>query len=211
MNRSTEEIDLLLHRAARGEIGAMAALLTGQRADLTQFVASRLDRRVAARLDVADIVQDVLIEAACKFPKYIEQRPVPFPVWLQRLALECLAHTHRAHVRTKKRSVCREVQQSGGNGATASGYHLSRAKARDKTPSSDVAGKELFARVGVLMKQLSACDQEALRLRFVEQMPVAEVASRLGLTEGALRMRQLRALRQLRELLEVDGMTEDME
>ena len=197
-----EETDILLERAAQGQIGAMAELLNSQREALTRFIAARLDKRMAARVDAGDLVQDVLIEAAAKLPDFLENRPIPFRAWLQRLALECLSHTRRTHIGAKKRSVAREIQQSAANVPDVSGFHLSRARSRDKTPSSDVAGRELYEEVGRLMLRLPECDREVLRLRFVEQLPVAQVAGALGLTEGAVRMRQLRALRELRELLE---------
>jgi RNA polymerase sigma-70 factor, ECF subfamily len=203
-----EETDILLERAAAGEIGATAKLLNSQRDALTRFIAARLDKRVAARLDAADLVQDVLIEAAAKLPDFLENRPIAFRAWLQRLALECLSHSRRTHIRAKKRSVEREIQQSAANATDVNGFHLSHARSRDKTPSSDVAGRELYAEVGRLMLGLAECDREVLRLRFVEQLPVAQVATALHITEGAVRMRQLRALRELRELLE-RGMPEE--
>jgi RNA polymerase sigma-70 factor (ECF subfamily) len=203
-----EETDILLERAAAGETGAVAELFNSQRDALTRFIAARLDKRMAARLDASDLVQDVLIEAAAKLPDFLADRPIAFRAWLQRLALECLSHSRRTHIWAKKRAVGREVQQSAANVPDVNGIHLSRARSRDKTPSSDVAGRELYAEVGRLMMRLPMGDREVLRLRFVEQLPVAQVATSLGITEGAVRMRQLRALRQLRELLEA-GMPEE--
>ncbi|HLJ12552.1 MAG TPA: sigma-70 family RNA polymerase sigma factor [Planctomycetaceae bacterium] len=204
MDGPLDNFDLVLQSASAGDISAMAHLLTGERGALNQFVATRLDKRLAARLDVGDIVQDVLIEAACKLPDYLDRRPLPFTAWLQCLALERLAHVHRTHIRTKKRSVCREVAQSGAGEDSSNGSLVSRVMSRDKTPSSYVAGKELYEQVAQLMKGLPECDQELLRLRFIEQHPVKAIATSLGLTQEAVRMRQLPALRRLRELLD-DG------
>jgi RNA polymerase sigma-70 factor (ECF subfamily) len=44
-------------------------------------------------------------------------------------------------------------------------------------------------------------DREVLVLRFLEDLPTAEAAAVLGVGEGALKMRVVRALQRLRELL----------
>jgi len=47
----------------------------------------------------------------------------------------------------------------------------------------------------------SSRDREVLVLRYLEGLPVGEVAEVLGLGEGAVKMRQLRALERLRSVL----------
>src|SRR5260370_22372637 len=169
----------------------MAELLNSQRDALNRFIATRLDKRMAARVDAGDLVQDVLIEAAANLPDFLENRPIAFRAWLQRLALECLSHSRRTHIRAKKRSVEREVQQSATNATDVNGLHLSRARSRDKTPSSDVAGRELYAEVGRLMLWLPESDREVLRLRCVEQLTLAMVAAALHIAAMAVRLRLL--------------------
>jgi RNA polymerase sigma-70 factor (ECF subfamily) len=105
----------------------------------------------------------------------------------------------------RKRSVRREVSMTGSNGWSSDALSAFHPRSRDKTPSSYVAGKELYGEVARLMKELPDDDQELLRLRFIEQFSAKDVAVSLGITEQAVRMRQLRALRQLRELLEPGG------
>jgi RNA polymerase sigma-70 factor (ECF subfamily) len=205
MDETFEEDDLLLARAASGHVAAMSELLTRQREPLMRFFSSRLDKRLAARLDVSDIVQDVLVEAACKLPDFFERRPASFTAWLRQIAAERLAHVHRTHIQAKKRSVRREVSQSEKDACGSNGFHLRNARSREKTPSSNVAGQELRDEVARLMQRLPAADQELLRLRFVEQLPAREVAAALGIGPETVRMRQLRALRRLREFLDYES------
>jgi RNA polymerase sigma-70 factor (ECF subfamily) len=51
------------------------------------------------------------------------------------------------------------------------------------------------------LTRLSDRDREVLVLRHLEQLTIREAAAVLGLTEAAVKARQVRALRQLRELL----------
>jgi len=202
MDGPNPRIETLIQLAAAGDRVATSQLLAEQGAYLAQFVSGRLDKRLAARLDVGDIVQEILMDAAGKLPLYLEQRQVPFTVWVQSLAIDHLKLHHRTHIRTQKRSVCREAPQTGVDAASSNEALMKNARSRDKTPSSLIAGKEFYAIVNKLLQELPDCDQELLRLRFAEQLPIKEIAKQLGVSEPAIRMRQLRALRRLRELLD---------
>src|SRR5947209_378094 len=103
-----EDTEDLLRRAAAGEIAARERLLARHRDRLRQAVALRLDRRLAARVDPSDVVQEAMADAAHKFSDYLRRRPLPFYPWLRQLALERLIELHRRHIQAQKRSVMRE-------------------------------------------------------------------------------------------------------
>jgi RNA polymerase sigma-70 factor (ECF subfamily) len=98
----------LLDQAAGGNHEARSALLERHRRRLRSLVALRLDRRLAARADPSDVVQESLVEADRRLSDFLRDRPVPFYVWLRQLALERLADLCRLHLRAQKRSVRRE-------------------------------------------------------------------------------------------------------
>src|SRR6516225_4048109 len=106
------DLEILLRAAVGGDGGAMTRLLDAIRPALLRFVARRLDSRVAVRLEPADVVQDVLVIAAARFGVFLEHRPLPFDPWLRQIALERVSCAHRAHIHSKKRSVCREARQA---------------------------------------------------------------------------------------------------
>jgi RNA polymerase sigma-70 factor (ECF subfamily) len=54
------------------------------------------------------------------------------------------------------------------------------------------------------LAELNETEREVLVLRFLEDLAPAEVAAVVGATEAAVKMRQLRALRRLRDLLSDD-------
>src|SRR5262245_48665523 len=96
----TEE---LVARAGRGDSAACQELLMRHRERLCKMVAVRLDRRLAARIDPSDVVQEALLEAAQKLSQYLRRRPVPFYAWLRRLAWEHLVDIHERHLAARKR------------------------------------------------------------------------------------------------------------
>jgi hypothetical protein len=82
----TFETDQLLRRAATGDLQARAAILDRYRNRLRRMVAIRIDRRVAARVDPSDVVQDALKTAHERLPEYLADPQLPFYPWLRRIA-----------------------------------------------------------------------------------------------------------------------------
>lgn len=58
------DTDELLQRAEQGDGQARQAVLVRHRDRLKQMVAVHLDRRLAARIDPSDVVQEALLDAA---------------------------------------------------------------------------------------------------------------------------------------------------
>lgn len=182
------DTECLLALAERGDPDARDRLLGKHRDRLVRAVARRLDRRIAARVDASDVVQDALADADRKLPGYLRDRPLPFYPWLRQLALERLVRQRRHHVGAQMRAVGRE--------GVADEEPLTVAG-----PVADLLRSELRTRVRDALSELPPNDREVLRLRHLEGRPVREVAELLGLTDGAVKVRHLRALRRFRDLL----------
>src|SRR5262245_32673130 len=101
----TEE---LLDRAAHGDDSARQQLLTRHRDRLRRMVDARLDRRLAARVDPSDVVQEALPAAGENLDGYLRHSPLPFYPWLRRFAWDRLMKLHRHHIKVQRRSVTRE-------------------------------------------------------------------------------------------------------
>jgi RNA polymerase sigma-70 factor (ECF subfamily) len=190
----------LIELSARGDFDARQRLLERHRHRLVKMVAVRLDRGVAARLDPSDVVQEALAEAAQHLDEYLRTRPIPYYAWLRQFAWERLAKLHRHHIRSKKRSVTREEAWSMPL-PEDSVLRLARLAAGGVSPSQALIRNELRQRLQVALEQLAPHDREILVMRNLEQLSIAEIAEVLGLTEGAVKVRHLRALRRLRAVL----------
>src|SRR5690349_9237495 len=101
-------LEELMARAAQGDQTAAGQLLERHRSRLRRMVALHMDRRLAARLDTSDVVQEALADAVRKLPDYLHDRPLPFYPWLRQLAWERLIQLHRRHLHAQQRSVARE-------------------------------------------------------------------------------------------------------
>jgi RNA polymerase sigma-70 factor (ECF subfamily) len=199
--------DELVRRVGEGDQAAVSQLLDRHRGRLRRMVAARLDPRLLARVDPSDVVQEALLKAAQRLPEYARERPLAFYPWLRQLAWDRLVELHQHHIRTRKRSVTREQPEPLLSDPSA--LLLAEQLVDSGTgPSGHLLRKELRERVRAALAGLPEQDREILVMRHVEQLKVSEIAALLRLSEGAVKMRRLRAIQKLRELLE-KGPAED--
>lgn len=132
--------------------------------------------RVGDRHQAEDLTADVFREALAGIQKF-EWRGVPFAAWLMGIASRVLAD-HR------KRSG-REV----GSPAPESGAAV---------PAEIEQSAMLFQ----LVDRLPEAQCCVIRMRFVEQKSIREIAQELGRSEGAVKQLQLRAMESLRAQME---------
>jgi RNA polymerase sigma-70 factor (ECF subfamily) len=203
------DTEQLLQRVAEGDAAARDQLLQRHRDRLRELVALRLDRRLWARVDPSDIVQEALADAARKLAAYVRQRPLPFYPWLRQLALERLVQASRWHVRAAKRSVRREEAAQWPLPGDSAAKLADRLATRGSSPSARLQRDELRGRVQAALARLGERDREVLVLRYLEHLSTREIAAVLGLTEAGVKTRQLRALQRLRDLLG-DDFAEDL-
>jgi RNA polymerase sigma-70 factor (ECF subfamily) len=195
------DTEQLLDQASRGDAAARDRLLERHRGQLKRMVAVRADPRLTARVDPSDVVQEALAEAAAKLNDYLRDRPLPFYPWLRQIARERLIDLHRRHVRARRRSVTREAAGLPDRSALAL---ADRLFARQSSPSARLHRAERRDRVRAALTALPEADREVLVLRVLEELPTRDIATVLGVSEVAVRSRQVRALERLKTLLGPD-------
>jgi RNA polymerase sigma-70 factor (ECF subfamily) len=202
MTTAEPDTEELLRKAGDGDAEARDGLLARHRDRLRKMIAWRLDRRLSARVDPSDVVQEVLVEASHKMDRYLRERSLPFFPWLRSLAGEHLVALHRRHVRTRGRSVLREVAGIVDLPDESAAELAARLVTSATSPSQRVLCQELRQRVRQALDRLSERDREVLVLRNLEQLSIADTAEVLQISAGAVKVRHLRALERLRALLD---------
>ncbi len=198
---NSSETERLLSRLGAGEPEAIGPLLDRPRSRLLRLARARLDRRLAARVDPSDVVQEALVDASLKLPAYLRERPVPFVPWLRALVIDRLYMSRRRHLEAGKRSVAREIAPlagGGGSGATP----LDHPDARGTTPSRVVIAAESAERLRLALSCLAPADRQILEMRYFDRLAFPEIAARLDLGLSAVKMRHLRAVERLQAFLE---------
>jgi RNA polymerase sigma-70 factor, ECF subfamily len=196
-------IEALLSDAARGDERAVRCLLETHRDRLRRMIATRLDRRLAPRLDPSDVVQETLADAARRLSDYLRDRPMPFYPWLSRLAADRLARTHRDHVASAVRGIGREERIDGPSQdeSAAPGWD-DRLAADETTPGHRLVREERRHLLAGAIERMDEGEREILGLRYFDCLAFDEIAAVLEIGLGAAKMRHLRALERLRRLLE---------
>jgi RNA polymerase sigma-70 factor (ECF subfamily) len=198
MRSAEADTDKLLAQASQGDAAAGHQLLTRHRERLKRMVAVRFDRRLLARLDPSDVVQEALAEAARRLPDYLRERPLPFYPWLRQLAADRLDKAYRRHLQAGKRDARREEAPLPDESALELAQRLLD---RGTSPSKRLDRREVRERVRTALARLPERDREVLVLRYLEQLSTREVADILGIPEGTVKSRHVRALERLRGLL----------
>ena len=197
--RPSPDTDHLLEAVRRGDSAARGQLLERHRPKLRRMVAVRIDRRLAARVDPSDVVQEAMALAAARLDEYVRDRPLPFYPWLRRIVSDRLADASRRHLHAGRRSVGRE-EPPGLPGESVVAL-AERLLAANSGPSARLRRREQRDRVRAALEVLPERDRDVLVLRYLEDLSTAEAAAVMGVREGAVKMQLLRALQRLRDVL----------
>jgi RNA polymerase sigma-70 factor (ECF subfamily) len=193
-----------LARAAAGDDKAWGQLLCAHQQRLERVVQFRMDRRLRGRIDAADIVQDVFVEASAHREKYFRESP-PLPplfLWLRGVVHNKLLEVHRRHLGTCMRDAKRELPLGAPRSSDATSAALwAQLTAGMTRPSVAAARAEVHTRLAQALDEMDPIDREMLALRHFEQLTNAEAAQVLGIQERAASKRYLRALQRLKQIL----------
>jgi RNA polymerase sigma-70 factor (ECF subfamily) len=197
-----EKTQDLLADVRRGDPEAVNRLMQRHRDSLRRVVQLRLDQRIQRRIDVSDIVQDILVEANRRLQDYLANPVMPYHLWLRQIAQDRIIDAHRRHRASAKRSVDRERPLALPPAGDHSTVELAAQLAgHELTPGTAAAQEEMARLVEAAIAKLPDQDCEIIIMRHYEQLSNQEIALALGLTEPAASMRYLRAIRRLKELM----------
>jgi RNA polymerase sigma-70 factor (ECF subfamily) len=198
----TEKTQDLLADVRQGDAAALNRLMDRHRDALRRMIQLRLDQRIQRRIDVSDVVQDVLVEASRRLTDYLANPVMPYHLWLRQIAQDRIIDAHRRHRASAKRSVDRErplVAPPAGDHSTVE--LAAQIAGAELTPATAALQQEMAKSVEAAIARLPDVDCEIILMRHYEQLSNQEIAQALGLTEPAASMRYLRAVRRLKELM----------
>lgn len=193
--------DALLHQVRGGDAAARGRLLARFRLHLYRMVATRLDRRLRARLDASDVIQEILTEADGRLDAYLAQQPPPLPPlgWLQQIANDRITDVHRRHLGAECRALGRE--QIRLDPSAEPSELIQSLIDSQSSPSQQVVRVEQLSLLRATLAGLPDRDRQVLTLRYLEHRDVRSIAEALELSEPAVKARILRALLRLRDRL----------
>jgi RNA polymerase sigma-70 factor, ECF subfamily len=192
--------ELLLILAKAGYSPALGRLLDRYRAPLLEQAQGRVGRRLQMKVDIEDLLQDVSLEAYRDIGRFRGTTEGEFLCWLRKILATILMNQLRHYFGTGRRNLRRE-QRLAERDDLSMGQERELV-APDTSPSQRAVKGERAARLAEAIKTLPAPYREVIVLRHLQGLSFADVARQMARTEDSVKNMWLRALRQLRGLLE---------
>ncbi|MFE7260862.1 RNA polymerase sigma factor [Streptomyces sp. NPDC057592] len=175
--------DALLRAVAKGDTQALATLYDRH----AGWLLARLSRRCADAETVREVLQDTFVTV---WRSAASHRGARVGGWLWVIASRRLVDAQRARART---DLADRAERAGSNEWTAT------------APSAEervLAGLE-YGDVGAALDRISPELREVLRATVIDGLTTRETARLLGIPEGTVKTRAMRARRELRAALEL--------
>ncbi len=191
----------LLERAIGGDQVALQRLMMAQHSRLSADLGQKLPVGMRALIAVDDVLQETYLCAFRDIPSFQPRGRGAFYRWLARIAENRLLDAIKAERAVKRGGGRAKAEAPTGREPDSVAGWLEMLAVYERTPSQSAAGHEAVAMIQNALGDLKEDYREALRLRFIEGLPVADAAARMKRTEGAVCLLCHRGLRRLRQTL----------
>jgi RNA polymerase sigma-70 factor (ECF subfamily) len=184
----------LITAAVAGDKVALQSLLLTHYSDIEATIRQNLGADLAAKLEVQDLMQEVLVAAYQEIGHFSPSDAGSFRAWLKRIAANRVVDAARRFGRAKR----------GGQAAHVL-IHRSAAESLDgiwewvfsesNPPDRPARRREAHEALQVCLARLEDCQREAVVAHYFEAQDVQQVAKRMNRSPGAVRelLRRARA------------------
>ena len=182
----TQTVPESVRRAVTGDVCAFEELYEAHRTRMFRY----FYQHTSDQADSEELTQSFFVKLWRALPQF-EDRGVPFVAWLYRMARNHLVDHYRS---MRRRAAFSEPLE------TADGR-------RDERATIDLQRCEDSLVLTHALDALRPKQREIVVLRFYAQLNTTEIATVMGMTEGAVRVQQTRALQAMRRELDREGVT----
>jgi RNA polymerase sigma-70 factor (ECF subfamily) len=183
-------------RLAAGDLEALQRLIVRYHAALRATLVGAMSEALRAQLEPDDVLQEAYAAAVRGLPGNHFDSPAALYGWLETIVRNELHDAERG-LRRQRRNIGRRAPPWTGSSPDL----FAKLAGPDLTPSRTLRKDEAVAAVLSSLARLSPDQRAVVRLRFLEDVPVPEIAARLDKSEDAVYQLCHRGLTALRELL----------
>ena len=195
-----QETQSLIELARRGDEAAAGRLLAAYGEYLKLLARVQIGRRLQGKLDASDLVQETFLDAHRQIANFRGDSEGELLSWLRRILAGQVAMTLRRYVGGKgrdvnlERGIAAQIEQSSrAMDGNLIGSHT--------TPSQHAARREQSVLLADALAHLSEDHREAIVLRHLEGLSLADTAARMGRSEDSVQKLYVRGLINLRRLM----------
>jgi len=189
----------LIERAQAGDSTALTELLEACRHYLRLLARVQIHRRLQAKVDASDLVQETLMEAHRDFTQFRGVSEGELVAWLRRI-LACKSANLIRHYGTEMRDIDIERRVQWDLDQSSAALEIAFAESVE-TPSERLAGRERSVLIADAIEELPEHYRDVLVLRHFEGLSFPDVAKRMGRTLDSVKNIWVRALARLRRNL----------
>jgi RNA polymerase sigma-70 factor, ECF subfamily len=183
----SQEADRLVEGARNGDAQAFASLFRST----LPIVFGNLRSRCGDRALAEDLTSEAYLRAMRAIPGF-EGGSRDFLAWILRIA----RNLHLDHVKSGRFRLETVVDEMPERQSAS-------------TPEMEALGRVEGSQLREALGRLTPEQQEVLSLRFLQGLPIADVAEIVGRNEGAVKALQFRALRSLGRILTAQGLGDE--
>lgn len=178
-----DELAVLVPPACAGEPGAVERLLAHLRPGIVRYCRARLGRADGSYGSADDVAQEVCMAVVKALPRYVDTG-TPFRAFVHGIAAHKVTDAQRAVYRDRSSAT----------------EHVPERPDPAAGPEDALLAQERASAARALLDRLPPAHRELLLLRVVNGLSAEQTGEALGMTAGAVRVAQHRALARLRGL-----------
>jgi len=200
----------LLSKARAGELEALGELCALYRNYLRMVVRTGLGPRLRERVEMSDVVQEVLVEVVRQFPQFTGQNEAALVGWLRRLVGQKLADLGRYHSRAKRAGASTALPLDGMASDLANGSRSGEESGRivdmlalsQTSPSQAASRREQIVLLADALAALPEAEADVVWLYAAESLSFEAIGERFGVSRKSVRGIMARGLKNLKRSME---------
>ncbi len=194
----------LIESARAGDGAALGILLEKYRDYLTILAGREIGNRLQRKVDAADVVQDVFLEAHRQFPRFLGAAEPQLLEWLRTILAGVLANTFRRYLGTQARDL--RLEQELAEDLNQSSCQLAAwAIDPESSPSAQAARGEQTLIVANGLARLPEDYREVLMLRHLDGLTFQEISVKLNRSVDSVEKLWVRGLAKLKQVCAGSG------
>ncbi len=197
---STSANEDLIARIRAGDGDALADYINQFRPQLMAYIERQLGSALRRKVEAEDIFQEASADAVRSLADVDLEQREPFS-WLCQICERRIIDAHRHYFGAQKRDAGREVPLGSPGGDSQNAGLINMLVNSMTTPSQAFSRNARELRLLGALEQLPDDQQEAIRLRYIENLPSKQIAEKLGKSDAATRVMLTRSLKKLESLL----------
>ena len=193
---ASSEPDELISLALAGDGQALGRLLGLYRGYLRLLARVQIDRRLGAKVDPSDVVQDTFLYAHQAFSGFRGSTEAEVLCWLRRILASKLKDLVRQFCKAQRRDL--RLEHRFDEELEHTSFVVQGLAAKGSSPSQKASRREQAVLVADAVTQLPEAYREVIVLRHMEELTFGEIGQRMGRSEESVKKLWVRALATLR-------------